>query len=190
MADPRGFLTYAREDNPKRPIEVRRTDWHEVYAPVTDPDVEAETRRQAARCMDCGIPFCHSGTAGCPLGNLIPEWNDFVRLGEWGRAAERLHATNNFPEFTGALCPAPCQEACVLSITEPARVGGDQAGRVVDRGGRLARRPRGPAAARRWPPASASRWWAPGRPGSRPPSSSRAPGTRSRCTSATTASAG
>ena len=118
MADPRGFLTYEREDNPKRPIEVRRTDWHEIYADVTDPDVEAETRRQAARCMDCGIPFCHSGTAGCPLGNLIPEWNDFVRLGEWGRASERLHATNNFPEFTGALCPAPCQEACVLSITE------------------------------------------------------------------------
>ena len=117
MADPRGFLTYEREDNPKRPVEQRRTDWHELYADVTDPVVEAETRKQAARCMDCGIPFCHSGTAGCPLGNLIPEWNDLVRRDEWGRASDRLHATNNFPEFTGALCPAPCQEACVLSIT-------------------------------------------------------------------------
>ena len=117
MADPRGFLKHTRDDNPKRPIEERRADWHELYADLTDPDVQAGTRDQAARCMDCGIPFCHSGSAGCPLGNLIPEWNDFVRRGEWDRASERLHATNNFPEFTGALCPAPCQEACVLSIT-------------------------------------------------------------------------
>ena len=117
MADPRGFLKYSREDNPKRPIEERRTDWHELYAPLTDPATREGTQTQAARCMDCGIPFCHSGGAGCPLGNLIPEWNDFVRRGEWDRASERLHATNNFPEFTGALCPAPCEAACVLSIT-------------------------------------------------------------------------
>ncbi|MHC1557367.1 glutamate synthase subunit beta [Actinomycetospora sp. C-140] len=117
MADPRGFLKHAREDNPKRPIEERRTDWHELYAPLTDPAVRAGTEVQASRCMDCGIPFCHSGGAGCPLGNLIPEWNDHVRRGEWARATGRLHATNNFPEFTGALCPAPCEAACVLSIT-------------------------------------------------------------------------
>jgi glutamate synthase (NADPH) small chain len=117
VADPRGFLTHTRVDIPERPVEERRTDWHEVYADVTDPEVAAATREQAARCMDCGIPFCHSGSAGCPLGNLIPEWNDHVRHGDWGRAAERLHATNNFPEFTGALCPAPCEAACVLSIT-------------------------------------------------------------------------
>jgi glutamate synthase (NADPH) small chain len=117
VADPRGFLKYDRQDNPKRPIEERRADWHELYAPLTDPAVREGTVTQAARCMDCGIPFCHSGGAGCPLGNLIPEWNDHVRRGEWGRATERLHATNNFPEFTGALCPAPCEAACVLSIT-------------------------------------------------------------------------
>ena len=117
MADPRGFLKYSREDNPKRPIEERRTDWHELYASLTEPATREGTQTQAARCMDCGIPFCHSGGAGCPLGNLIPEWNDFVRRGEWDRASERLHATNNFPEFTGALCPAPCEAACVLSIT-------------------------------------------------------------------------
>jgi len=117
VADPRGFLKYARSDSPKRPVEERRADWHELYASLTDPDAVEGTRTQAARCMDCGVPFCHSGSAGCPLGNLIPEWNDDVRRGEWGRASERLHATNNFPEFTGALCPAPCQEACVLSIT-------------------------------------------------------------------------
>jgi glutamate synthase (NADPH/NADH) small chain len=118
VADPRGFLKFARSDAPKRPIEERRADWHELYAPLTDPDRQAETRTQAARCMDCGIPFCHSGSAGCPLGNLIPEWNEYVRVGDWPRAVERLHATNNFPEFTGALCPAPCEAACVLSITD------------------------------------------------------------------------
>ena len=83
----------------------------------------AEVSQQARRCMDCGIPFCHSGTAGCPLGNLIPEWNDLVRRGRWDAASDRLHATNNFPEFTGRLCPAPCEAACVLSIAEPATGG-------------------------------------------------------------------
>src|SRR6187431_3717818 len=88
-------------------------DWKEVY----EPGDSAVLRRQAGRCMDCGIPFCHSG---CPLGNLIPEWNDLAWKGEWRQAIDRLHATNNFPEFTGRLCPAPCESACVLGINQPA----------------------------------------------------------------------
>ncbi len=95
-----------------RPIPVRILDWNEVYEPF-DPD---ELRVQASRCMDCGVPFCHSG---CPLGNLIPDWNDLVYLDDWEAASERLHATNNFPEFTGRLCPAPCEGSCVLGIHEP-----------------------------------------------------------------------
>ncbi len=109
MADPKGFLTTQRWTPPRRPVDVRIRDWREVHAQVAQDQVE----RQAGRCMDCGIPFCHSG---CPLGNLIPEWNDLVWQGEWRKAAERLHATNNFPEFTGRLCPAPCESACVLAI--------------------------------------------------------------------------
>src|SRR5688572_1484352 len=84
-------------------------DWNEVYPPADD----GLTRVQATRCMDCGIPFCHEG---CPLGNRIPDWNDLVRTGDWAAAAQSLHATNNFPEFTGRLCPAPCEAACVLGI--------------------------------------------------------------------------
>ncbi len=111
MGDPKGFLTTARELPRRRPVDVRISDWSEVYE-----DFEAErTQRQAARCMDCGIPFCHNG---CPLGNLIPEWNDLVYRGDWADAADRLHATNNFPEFTGRLCPAPCEYACVLGIND------------------------------------------------------------------------
>ena len=114
MADPRGFLTSTeRELPPRRPVPVRIQDWREVYEP-TD---EQTLRRQAGRCMDCGIPFCHNG---CPLGNLIPEWNDLAWRGDWREAIERLHATNNFPEFTGRLCPAPCESACVLGINQPA----------------------------------------------------------------------
>ena len=114
MADPRGFLTSTeRELPPRRPVPVRIQDWREVYEP-TD---EQSLRRQAGRCMDCGIPFCHNG---CPLGNLIPEWNDLAWRGDWREAIERLHATNNFPEFTGRLCPAPCESACVLGINQPA----------------------------------------------------------------------
>src|SRR5580693_7808368 len=109
MGDPKGFLTTARETPRRRPVDVRLTDWREVY----EPFAADRTERQAARCMDCGIPFCHNG---CPLGNLIPEWNDLVRTSDWHGAAERLHATNNFPEFTGRLCPAPCEAACVLGI--------------------------------------------------------------------------
>jgi glutamate synthase (NADPH/NADH) small chain len=120
MADPRGFLEHRRADAPKRPVEERLDDWAEVYAAL-DPSVRrTQVSVQAARCMDCGIPFCHSGSAGCPLGNLIPEWNDQVRRGDWAAAAERLHATNNFPEFTGRLCPAPCESACVLALTPDA----------------------------------------------------------------------
>ena len=114
MADPQGFLkTRERELPRRRPVPVRIRDWKEVYEeqPVT------ELQRQAGRCMDCGIPFCHSG---CPLGNLIPEWNDLAWKGEWRQAIDRLHATNNFPEFTGRLCPAPCESACVLGINQPA----------------------------------------------------------------------
>ncbi len=109
MADPKGFLTTPRQTPARRPVDVRIQDWREVYTEFSRGELE----RQAGRCMDCGIPFCHHG---CPLGNLIPEWNDLVWEGDWRAAAERLHATNNFPEFTGRLCPAPCESACVLGI--------------------------------------------------------------------------
>ncbi|MDQ6650508.1 MAG: glutamate synthase subunit beta [Actinomycetota bacterium] len=109
MADPSGFLKHDRALPTRRPVDVRIRDWNEVYEEFA-PDA---TRTQAARCMDCGIPFCHNG---CPLGNLIPEWNDLVYRDDWQEAIERLHATNNFPEFTGRLCPAPCEAACVLGI--------------------------------------------------------------------------
>jgi glutamate synthase (NADPH/NADH) small chain len=108
-----GFIEFHRRLPPRRPVEERVHDYREVYLPWA---VEA-VREQAARCMDCGIPFCHNG---CPLGNLIPEWNDLVWRDDWETAIERLHATNNFPEFTGRLCPAPCEPACVLSINDDA----------------------------------------------------------------------
>ncbi|OBK96861.1 glutamate synthase [Mycobacterium sp. 1245499.0] len=112
MADPSGFLKYTHRELPKRrPVPLRLRDWREVYE-----EFDNETlREQATRCMDCGIPFCHNG---CPLGNLIPEWNDLVRRDRWRDAIERLHATNNFPDFTGRLCPAPCEPACVLGINQ------------------------------------------------------------------------
>ncbi|MER7792199.1 glutamate synthase subunit beta [Streptomyces sp. NPDC097640] len=114
MADPKGFLNTPRRLPPRRPVAERVRDWHEVQVPGgLLPIVGA----QAGRCMDCGIPFCHEG---CPLGNLIPEWNELVSRDDWRRASERLHATNNFPEFTGRLCPAPCESACVLAINQPA----------------------------------------------------------------------
>ncbi|MCT2585319.1 glutamate synthase subunit beta [Actinophytocola gossypii] len=118
MADPSGFLKHNRKDAPKRPVADRLSDWHEVYLDQEPAERDQQVRTQASRCMDCGIPFCHSGSAGCPLGNLIPEWNDLVRVGDWASASDRLHATNNFPEFTGRLCPAPCEAACVLSISQ------------------------------------------------------------------------
>ncbi|OLT15843.1 glutamate synthase [Serinicoccus sp. CUA-874] len=113
MADPKGFLTHReRENRPTRPVPVRIMDWEEVHG----EQATSVLQRQASRCMDCGIPFCHTG---CPLGNLIPEWNDHTRRANFAEAIERLHATNNFPEFTGRLCPAPCETACVLGINQP-----------------------------------------------------------------------
>lgn len=109
MPDPNGFLRYDRRLPARRPVPVRISDWREVYPPAGEDLI----REQATRCMDCGIPFCHDG---CPLGNRIPDWNDLVRTGNWDAAVESLHATNNFPEFTGRLCPAPCEAACVLGI--------------------------------------------------------------------------
>jgi glutamate synthase (NADPH/NADH) small chain len=109
VPDPNGFLRYERRLPARRPVPVRIQDWHEVYPPAAS----ALVAEQATRCMDCGVPFCHDG---CPLGNRIPDWNDLVRTGNWDLALDSLHATNNFPEFTGRLCPAPCEAACVLSI--------------------------------------------------------------------------
>ena len=113
MADPKGFLTTERATPTRRPVDVRIKDWKEVYEEQAFPDLQ----KQAGRCMDCGIPFCHSG---CPLGNLIPEWNDLIWRGDKNEAIDRLHATNNFPEFTGRLCPAPCETACVVAINKTA----------------------------------------------------------------------
>jgi glutamate synthase (NADPH/NADH) small chain len=113
MADPKGFLTTERATPTRRPVDVRIRDWKEVYEEQAFPDLQ----KQAGRCMDCGIPFCHSG---CPLGNLIPEWNDLIWRGDKSEAIDRLHATNNFPEFTGRLCPAPCETACVVAINKTA----------------------------------------------------------------------
>ncbi|MEV7762271.1 glutamate synthase subunit beta [Curtobacterium flaccumfaciens] len=113
MADPKGFLkVQERELPPRRPVPVRLMDWKEVY----EQQESGVLKRQAGRCMDCGVPFCHQG---CPLGNLIPEWNDLTWRGEGRQAIERLHETNNFPEFTGRLCPAPCESSCVLGINQP-----------------------------------------------------------------------
>jgi glutamate synthase (NADPH/NADH) small chain len=114
VADPRGFLKVRqRETQPRRPVPVRIMDWKEVY----EAQEKGTLKAQAGRCMDCGVPFCHQG---CPLGNLIPEWNDLMWRDKGEEAIERLHATNNFPEFTGRLCPAPCEASCVLGINQPA----------------------------------------------------------------------
>ncbi|MBW8065519.1 MAG: glutamate synthase subunit beta [Nitrospira sp.] len=113
MADPKGFMKYAREGPKRRPVELRLMDWKEFYEPISEDKLKA----QGARCMDCGVPFCQSHN-GCPVVNLIPEWNDLVHRGRWEDALKALHTTNNFPEFTGRLCPAPCESACVLAINE------------------------------------------------------------------------
>ena len=113
MADPRGFMTSPRRVAARRPVAERIHDWKEVYPGTPGRAVLPIISEQAGRCMDCGIPFCHTG---CPLGNLIPEWNDLVWRSDWDEAMERLHATNNFPEFTGRLCPAPCETSCVVGI--------------------------------------------------------------------------
>ncbi|MEZ5151949.1 glutamate synthase subunit beta [Rhodococcus zopfii] len=112
MGDPSGFLKHGSRETPvRRPVPLRLLDWKEVYEPFPRDTLQV----QASRCMDCGIPFCHNG---CPLGNLIPEWNDLAYKGKWDDGIERLHATNNFPEFTGRLCPAPCEASCVLGINQ------------------------------------------------------------------------
>ncbi|MDR1768148.1 MAG: glutamate synthase subunit beta [Propionibacteriaceae bacterium] len=113
MADPRGFLKVARAVAERRPVAERVEDWKEVYPGTPGAAVLPIITEQASRCMDCGIPFCHNG---CPLGNLIPEWNDLIWRDDWRGATDRLHATNNFPEFTGRLCPAPCETACVVGV--------------------------------------------------------------------------
>src|SRR6266571_5299016 len=111
MGKPTGFIEIHRKKPPARPVAERVRDWREVYLSYPEPELQ----KQGARCMDCGIPFCHQG---CPLGNLIPDWNDLVYRDRWEPAIERLHATNNFPEFTGRLCPAPCEGSCVLGIND------------------------------------------------------------------------
>ncbi len=122
MGKPTGFLEYPRELPMWRAPKERIGDWEEFH----DHQSEEDLRKQGARCMDCGVPFCHTGTllagmaSGCPINNLIPEWNDLVYRGLWREALERLHKTNNFPEFTGRVCPAPCEGSCVLGITDPA----------------------------------------------------------------------
>jgi glutamate synthase (NADPH/NADH) small chain len=126
MGNPTGFLEIGRQKQPTRPVAERLRDWREVYMPY-EPQALAG---QASRCMDCGIPFCHSG---CPLGNLIPTWNDLVYRDRWREANDRLHATNNFPEFTGRLCPAPCEASCVLGLNDaPVTIKAAEAA-IVDR---------------------------------------------------------
>ena len=122
MGKPTGFLEFPRELPLARSPAERIHDWREFHAHMPDADLQ----QQGARCMDCGVPFCHTGTliggmaSGCPINNLIPEWNDLVYRGLWKEALDRLHKTNNFPEFTGRVCPAPCEGSCVLGISEPA----------------------------------------------------------------------
>jgi glutamate synthase (NADPH) small chain len=112
MGKDTGFLEYARELAPRRPVTQRVNDWFEIYLDFPEPKL----RTQGARCMDCGVPFCQTG---CPVNNLIPDWNDLVYHGRWKEAVRQLHATNNFPEFTGRICPAPCEASCVLGINQP-----------------------------------------------------------------------
>src|SRR6478736_1189233 len=121
MGNPRGFIDYLRELPLDRAAIKRIQDWNEFHHHMD----EKKLREQGARCMDCGVPFCHTGTlisgmaSGCPIHNLIPEWNDLVYRGLWKEALDRLHKTNNFPDFTGRVCPAPCEGSCVLGINQP-----------------------------------------------------------------------
>jgi len=136
MGKPTGFLEYERQNPEERSPEERVNDWDEYYL----PQAEDELKDQGARCMDCGVPFCHTGSlisgmaSGCPINNLIPEWNDLVYRGLWKQALERLHKTNNFPEFTGRICPAPCEGSCVLGINEPAVTIKNIENTIIDRG--------------------------------------------------------
>jgi glutamate synthase (NADPH/NADH) small chain len=136
MGKPTGFLEYVRQPNPMRPEEERVKDWGEVYI-LRD---EQTCQEQGARCMDCGVPFCHrgelmqGGASGCPINNLIPEWNDLIYRNRWREALDRLHHTNNFPEFTGRVCPAPCEAGCVLGLNEPAVTIHDNERTIIDKG--------------------------------------------------------
>lgn len=136
MGKPTGFLEFVRTTNPMRSEDERVKDWNEVYV-LRD---EQTCREQGARCMDCGVPFCHrgemmqGGASGCPINNLIPEWNDLIYRNRWEEALERLHHTNNFPEFTGRVCPAPCEAGCVLGITAPAVTIHDNERTIIDKG--------------------------------------------------------
>ena len=180
MGDVTGFLKHGRELPARRPVPVRLRDWREVYEPFP---AEA-AQRQGARCMDCGIPFCQEG---CPLGNLIPEWNDLVYRDDWSDAIERLHATNNFPEFTGRLCPAPCEGSCVLGINDDPVAIERIEYEIVERAwseGWVAPVPRRCAPASRW------RWWVRDRPGWPRPSSSSGPATGWWCSSGPRSPAG
>src|SRR5688500_20292880 len=136
MGKPTGFTDYLRELPADRAAIKRIQDWNEFHLHME----EEKLRQQGARCMDCGVPFCHTGTlldgmaSGCPVNNLIPEWNDLVYRGLWKEALERLHKTNNFPEFTGRVCPAPCEGSCVLGINEPAVTIKNIECAIIDRG--------------------------------------------------------
>jgi glutamate synthase (NADPH/NADH) small chain len=112
VGKPTGFVEIEREVAGRRPVAERVNDWNEIYLPFPEDKVQA----QGARCMDCGVPFCHTG---CPVNNLIPDWNDLAYRGRWREALRVLHSTNNFPDFTGRICPAPCEGSCVLGINEP-----------------------------------------------------------------------
>ena len=136
MGKPTGFIDYLRELPLDRPAIERIQDWNEFHHHME----ESKLREQAARCMDCGVPFCHTGTllsgmaSGCPINNLIPEWNDLVYRGLWHEALERLHKTNNFPDFTGRVCPAPCEGSCVLGINAPPVTIKNLECAIIDRG--------------------------------------------------------
>ncbi len=192
VADPHGFLEVAKVEAAKRPVDERVGDWREVYERQDPHERAGEVSQQARRCMDCGIPFCHSGTAGCPLGNLIPEWNDLVRRGRWDAASDRLHATNNFPEFTGPAVPGAVRGGVRAVDRRGAdrRQCHDQAHRADDRrpgvDGRHRRTPAGGHLHRQARRGRRLR----ARPGWPRHSSSPAPATTSPSTSVTTASAG
>ena len=153
MPDPRGFLEIERRGSGYRPVAERLADQRHQAIPPSDDEVRA----QATRCMGCGVPFCHSG---CPLTNTIPDWNDLARRGLWSEAAEELHSTNNFPELTGRLCPAPCEEACVLALNdEPVTIREIELA-IADRaigGGWEPRPPASSLGARRWRSSAAAR---------------------------------
>jgi glutamate synthase (NADPH) small chain len=127
MGKTTGFMEYSRELAPRRPVAERVNDWFEIYQDFP----EESLRQQGARCMDCGVPFCQTG---CPVNNLIPDWNDLVYRGGWQEALRQLHATNNFPEFTGRICPAPCEASCVLGITQPPVTIKQNEKNIVERG--------------------------------------------------------